>query len=405
MHHTHHRILRLNIIDIALSLSGGSYRYRKKVKKKTIPTPIPDPDPDGFKGNSGATLTNDTNKRKTEEIRPVFRQRPVSGRKMPGTTFLRWIPAFAGMTVKRIRHQTIPANSYKTVNKNRSVKWHRIVLVLSLLYAASFAEIDSVRQQFFDSLELSLRNDYRLCTADSSVRPLDDLLRWKKTIDQFCTDTAYPGIVRTFSRETGINPSDARPCEIIQWYQRSQVQARESAQLLARERELAVREHRDSLALVRELEQTTRNSYDLKGIPFGLSRTSFITIAKRNALPPLITDNPVYRCDNFPLGVHRFTAAFHFTTDNRYWCYELESPTVAFDSLNTGARPMVEYLSAQMESKTGNAPDHIYRVGQFDIVPGRLSIVTSWNLPDAVMYIGLARTGNRFYAKAIVQKR
>jgi hypothetical protein len=293
----------------------------------------------------------------------------------------------------------------KTVHKNRSVQWHRIVLALSLLCAASFAEIDSVRQLFFDSLELSLRNDYRLCTADSSVRPLDDLLRWKKTIDQFCSDTAYPGIVRAFSRETGITPSDARPCEIIQWYQRGQAQARESVQLLAREREQAVREHRDSVALVRELEKTPRNNYDLKGIPFGLSRESFITIAKRNALPPLITDNPVYRCDNFPLGVHRFTAAFHFNTDNRYWCYELESPTVAFDSLNTGARPMVEYLSAQMESKTGSAPDHIYRVGQFDIVPGRLSIVTSWNLPDAVMYIGLARTGNRFYAKAIVQKR
>ncbi|MBN1756796.1 MAG: hypothetical protein JW863_00675 [Chitinispirillaceae bacterium] len=278
------------------------------------------------------------------------------------------------------------------------------VLLVLLSYPAT-AEIDSTKQVFLDSLELTLRNDYRLCSGDSALRPLDELLKWKKTIDRICTDTTYPAIIRKFAAETGINPVDVRPCEIIRWYQDIEAQSMESTRLLELERKKAIAGYKDSIRLEKELRGTIRAPYDLKGIPFGLSQRCFITIAKRNGLPPLINEERIFRYDNFPFGIHRYKAAFHFNSDKRYWCYELESPTVVFDSLNAAARPQVDYLAAQLESATGRGPDHVYRVGQFDIVPGRLSICRMWNLDHAVAYVGLARTGNRFYAKTIVQAK
>lgn len=280
-----------------------------------------------------------------------------------------------------------------------------IVITIAVVSSAARAQVDSVRQRFFDSLEISLRHDYRLCTADSTIRPLDELLKWKQHIDHALTDSTYPSIVRKFTVETGINPADARPCEIIRWYRNETATTKATDRFLDKERKRAEQAHSDSLDLEKELQRNNRAVYDLKGVPFGLTRKSFIVITTRYGFPKMITEDAVNRCDGFPLGVHRFKAAFHFNHDDRYWCYELESATFNIDSLNTGARPMVAFLAAQMESKTGKVPDHIYRVGQFDIVPGRLSICRMWYLEKGIVYIGLARTGNRFYAKAIVQMK
>jgi hypothetical protein len=280
-----------------------------------------------------------------------------------------------------------------------------IFLSLFCLAGSLQAQEDTARKPFFDSLETVLRADYRLCTADSSLRSLSDILKWKRAIDSISESTDYPVIVRQFSEETGIRPADARPCEIVRWLLSVEKQVQESARFLEEEHSRAIQKYNDSLRLARELAGTVRAPYDLKAIPFGLSLAGFTTIAARNNLPPVEKEGMVVRCDQFPVGVMSFKAAFHFNRDERYWCYELESAAFGYDSLDTGARPMMDFLAARIEAATGKAPDHIYRVGQFDIVPGRLSICKYWNFDKAVAYVGLARTANRFYAKTIMQMK
>ena len=267
------------------------------------------------------------------------------------------------------------------------------------------AQADTLRREFFDSLEIQLLADYRLCTSDSSARPLDFLLKWKKSIDIFSESDNYPSIVKKFTAETGMRPADARPCEIYRWFNMTASELRESSRLLDDQRTRDIQEYNDSVNLVHELAGSIRAPYDIKSIPFGLSARAFSSMAKRNGLPPLALEENIFRCDNFPVGVQSFKAAFHFNRDGRYWCYEFESETFGFDSLNTGARQMMDFLSAQMEMKTEKSPDHIYRVGQFDIVPGRLAICRLWNFDNAMVYVGLARAANRFYAKTIVQSK
>ena len=50
-----------------------------------------------------------------------------------------------------------------------------------------------------------------------SASPRADLIKWKTGIDSITDSENFKMLVRSFSEETGLNPSDARPCEIIAW--------------------------------------------------------------------------------------------------------------------------------------------------------------------------------------------
>ena len=276
-----------------------------------------------------------------------------------------------------------------------------------ILPSVLFGQIDTTEgRQFFTDLEKTLRTDYLLCTGDSAARTLDELIEWRRSIDSIIAGAEYPVIVRKFTEETGISAADARPCEIIRWMESVERQYDETSRFLAVERDNLLRRRNDSLYLLHELAGAQRAAYDLAAIPFGISRHSVVLLAQRGKLSPITgaKGTPVV-CDSVPIGIMTFKAAFHFLKDDRYWCYDLESETCSIDSLDSWARPLMDYLAAHIETSTSRPPDHIYRVGLFDIVPGRLSICKLWNFESATAYAGFARVKNRFYAKAIVQSK
>ena len=272
--------------------------------------------------------------------------------------------------------------------------------------AGATERTDSTRQQFFDTLATTLHADYRLCTADSSPRQLVFLLKWRQSIDSAVAGADYPAIVRKFSDETGIRAADARPCEIIQWMREFENRRQENVDYLSAERDSLIQIHNDSLYLVHELQSVTARGYDIAGIPFGLPQQALLLLARRNRLVPLVK-NPgdAIIFDSIVAGRKPCRAALHFSTENRYSWYELESSTCGTDSLDFWMRPMMDSIAADLEKRTSQPPDHIYRVGRFDIVPGRLAICKLWEFSDAFAYVGLSRIGNRFYAKAIVRAK
>ena len=108
------------------------------------------------------------------------------------------------------------------------------------------------------------------------------------------------------------------------------------------------------------------------------------------------------RCDSVKLGKMRVNAAFYLDNDGNYRGYELESGTGSLDSLDRWIRPLADSMAGWFEHRLGRAPEHIYRIGRFDIVQGNLAIYKLWNLPEASVYVGLATYKYRYYAKAIV---
>jgi hypothetical protein len=272
-------------------------------------------------------------------------------------------------------------------------------------FTADQSDSTADQNDFFDELEASLRTDYRLCTGDSSIRSTEELLEWRNAIDSISKSDEYPTIVRKYLEETGIHPSDARPCEIIQWMKQVEKEIRETSELLEQQRKQVLQQKKELLVLRKELAGLTPAPYDIGSLPFGISRTGFELLHKNDSLPPYTREGRVLRCDSITLGDITCKCAFHFNSHDRYWCYELESPTFSYDSLDTGARAFADAMATFMKIKTNTPPDHIYRIGRFDIIPGRLANSRIWNFPGASVYIGLARIKNRYYAKTIVQQR
>ncbi len=276
--------------------------------------------------------------------------------------------------------------------------------VIYVSYLPPCAGTDTTESHFFSDIENTIRSDYRLCTGDSTAVSIRELIEWRRSLDSIIESALYPEIVREFTRETGIAAADARPCEIIKWMKSKELERQETGRYLSDERRKLLEQYSDSVYLLHELAGVKRAAYDLASIPFGLSRRSVIILARRsNFSPDEGSESMPVVCSSVPLGMMSFKAAFHFTKDNRYWCYELESGTCGLDSLDSYARSMMDYLAAYMEKSTSQPPAHIYRVGMLDIVPGKLSICKLWDFESAVAYIGLAREKNRFYAKAIVK--
>jgi hypothetical protein len=258
---------------------------------------------------------------------------------------------------------------------------------------------------FFDTLAARLLADYRLCTADSSEKSVPFLLEWRESVDSTLTQTDMKTITKKFTVETGIPATRARPCELVKWLQESGQREREHAELLAARRDSLIQEHNDSVLVAKEVAAEKREGYDINGAPFGISRHALLLLLRHSGTEYSLTPAGTLVIDSTSSGTPNFRIALHFNKEERYEWYELESASCGPDSLDIMARPLMECIASGIEARTSRPPDHIYRVGRFDIVPGRLAICKLWEFPDAFVYIGLARSGNRFYAKAIARQK
>lgn len=267
------------------------------------------------------------------------------------------------------------------------------------------AQPDSAQRKFFMEQEKILQNDYRLCSGDSTKRSTPYLLQWKKQIDSLTTSPDYPTVIRKFALETGLSPQNVRPCEIALWVKKVAQEIEESTTLLAERRADEIKRRHDSLFVSHELVTTTSAPYDIKGIPFGISLRSFTIMAAQAGLNKFSSSEHVLRYDSLQLGTLVVNAAFHFSKENRYWCYELESALFPSDSLDSQARPVCNHMARQLTKIANREPDHIYRVGRYDIIPGRLAICNLWSFKEGTVYVGLARNSQNYYAKTIVQEK
>jgi len=279
-----------------------------------------------------------------------------------------------------------------------------LVIFIGTFATNATADLDSSQTAVIDTIDMQLRSDYRLCTGDSTEITAAQLFEWRNMLDKTLTGTKYAVIAKKYFEETGLSPAHVRPCEIISWMQTFEAQMSTYGTVLDNSRDTIKQQREDSLYVAAEYAKNARATYDLFGIPFGISRRSFM-IKIKTVQQGTIVDKGTYLLINAPpTDAHAYTIACHFTSDSIYHSYEIESDMYPFDSLNNVVRPIMLEMSNRFEARTSTPPDHIYRVGQFDIVPGRLAICRLWVFPGAHAYIGLARSGSSFYAKVIVQK-
>jgi hypothetical protein len=277
-----------------------------------------------------------------------------------------------------------------------------ILALIFLFYSIPvFAASDDVTP-FFDTLESSLRQQYIRCTGDSSeVSPMEIML-WKKKIQLFMENDSFPIVAKSFFSETGLSPEDIYLCELINWYQNRTSQRNEYAELLADDLQKREKRKADSLKIIDACKSVSASPFDFGGIPFGLSKENFLLMLEWKSSAKYENRGKFIQCNNVTFGNQIVTAAFHFDKEGYYRMYEIECDGGPLDSINTAIRDEVKLLGEHMESTSGIAPDHTYRIGRFDITQGRLTVERMWYNESITAFVGIATFRYHYYGKAVV---
>jgi hypothetical protein len=255
---------------------------------------------------------------------------------------------------------------------------------------------------FFDTLESSLRQQYIRCSGDSSEVSSTEIRIWKKKLQLFMENDSFPIVAKNFFSETGLSPGDVYLCELINWYQNRTLQRNEYAELLADDLQIRQKRKDDSLEIVKICKQVQVSPFDFEGIPFGISKENFLKMLEWKTGLQSENRGKFVQCTNIPYGNMMVSAAFHFDKKGIYRMYEIECSGGSLDSINTSVRNEVKLLGEHIENKSGTAPDHIYRIGRFDITQGRLTVERMWNRDPVSTFVGIATYRYHYYGKAVV---
>ncbi len=255
---------------------------------------------------------------------------------------------------------------------------------------------------FFSELEKNILRDYQLCTGDS-MPSRRTLLKWKSEISFITESQDYTALVKKYADETGINPLDVRPCQIINWSIQQLREKNETEALLVQSKREILNKRADSLYLHQELSKKPARPYQFRNIPFGITKKGFMLLTEKHW--NLSNEGNSVFVDSILIGSLVLKAAFHFDKNGLLSQYELESASAPLDSLDSWVRPQADSIAAFMQRKIGTAADQSYRVGRFEITQGKLAILKLWNFPEASVYAGLATNNYRYYAKLIVKSK
>ncbi|MBD3392194.1 MAG: hypothetical protein GF418_08985 [Chitinivibrionales bacterium] len=273
-------------------------------------------------------------------------------------------------------------------------------LLLGSTVTALHADMDSAALESFETrYEDKYRREYRECTGDTARVHLKKILAWRQHIHEIADSPEYRELVRKYMKETG--DTHPVPCKVIKWHDERRAGVDEVDAAIA---EAVMREDDrdvDSIVLEDNLEGNAQSPYDLGDIPFGVSRTAFRWLFKRQFGLPLTDMETHLYAKGFTLEGHVFLLAFFFNSDNRLYRYEIEGNDHAADSLNQITRPEAKALAGMFERKLGQ-PTSTHRVGYFDIKPGKLSPLARWYKRPYGAYVGFSAHNHRYYAKAIV---
>ncbi|MFP4679759.1 MAG: hypothetical protein ACLFQB_04710 [Chitinispirillaceae bacterium] len=275
---------------------------------------------------------------------------------------------------------------------------------LFLCTAISSAAPEENDAELFDSLEYVLRNDYLVCTGDTTTQTKKQLLDWKAEIDSAVNSSNYRELFEEYQKFTNLKAEDIRPCEPISWSRQLERQLKEMDSLVSAQRKAREKKHKDSLAVTQELASLETSGADLFGIPAGISPESFRWLFSRRSDAVLKKTNGYLRADSIILDSVTLNAAFRFSKKGKYIGYELETAALKADSLDSTVRSWAHRLTQQFTQKLGRKPEFENKVGFNDIKQGRLSVLKQWSKPStASVLIGLATFRHRYYAKVMVK--
>ncbi|HEX3020652.1 MAG TPA: hypothetical protein VHP36_10140 [Chitinispirillaceae bacterium] len=277
-----------------------------------------------------------------------------------------------------------------------------LFFTFSAFCSQDFSEEDTAGI-FYSELEKSILKEYQLCIGDS-LPTRKALIMWKSDINYLTESPDYPALLKKFAEETGIHPSDALPCEIINWSNQQRRDKNETASLLEQSKKSILSRRADSIYLKNELTKNPAKPYDFQTIPFGITKKGFLLLARQLKMNLSDKDNYII-VDSTMIGSVIMKGAFYFNKNGLFTQYELESDAASLDSLDSWIRAQADSVGLFMQQKIGKDPNHAYRVGRFEITQGRLAILKFWNLPDAKIFTGLATNNYRYYAKLIVSSK
>jgi hypothetical protein len=255
---------------------------------------------------------------------------------------------------------------------------------------------------FFDTLESTLRQQYTYCTGDSSYKSRAEILVWKKKIEMFAESDSFGQISKTFFSETGLSPSDVYICELINWYESRTDGTNDYIKLIANDIKKREQRKADSLLIANIYKETEISPFDFAGIPFGVSKKWFQMIMEWKFPKKYVDQGECIQYKGLMVDDMTLNAAFHFDKEGNYRMYELECEEGPLDSLNTKVRNDVAVLGSIIEGSCGMAPDHIYRIGRFDITQGHLTVERLWNTKQISAFVGIATYHYKYYGKAVV---
>jgi hypothetical protein len=273
------------------------------------------------------------------------------------------------------------------------------IIILLLFVCQALATDEAKQAAFFDSVEVRYRQEYKACTGDMKFIDRRELLAWKNTMNTLAVSKDFQALLKEYRK---VNSSENfLPCKVLAWNEaRRKMQAAHEDTLA---RELLVREEYENAE--KEAKILPQSKYSTFGLPFGLSKKSFLLIFK-NTFQYTINDmgNYLYVSD-MKWGDRTFLTAFYFDKKtDKFYKYEIEGPSVPADGLNRVVRTDAEFIAHDLTRRFGE-PARRYSIGFFDIKSGVLSPFQTWDAPGFNVYVGLSMSKYRYYAKAVVMAR
>jgi hypothetical protein len=277
---------------------------------------------------------------------------------------------------------------------------HLIFFILLTIPLSSRAVDETGKDVFYQKRIDQVRKEYRDCTGDTSLIDSPTVIQWKTRLDEWLVTPQFDSVSKQYARVTGIT-GDITPCELYVWVQnRKDAAQREfEADSMALSQRKKIIE--DSLFLHEQLQTHLKGKADFYKIPFGITKRAFMLLYFNQFTDMVLDDYDRLVVKGFLIDSLRYDAAFYFGQYDSLLWYQLETPMFHSDSLDLSVRPLAENLANWVEKKLG-PPDHLYRIGFFDIVQDRLCPYKTWSTSTYDVYVGLATYKYRYYAKVVV---
>ncbi len=270
------------------------------------------------------------------------------------------------------------------------------------LFAVEKQKRQLLDSSFFHLQESELRRQYELCTKDSSDPSLEHILRWRDQLSIELNSAKYPILRRQYLSQHS-NNTNYYPCEVLNWH-RARLKAIDKKESDIQQRASGrIDSILDSAALATHFASLVSSPFDFDGIPFGASAHMVGKYCMRN-LGLALEQRASYA---FGSDVHifgeRFSIIFFYKGDSLVR-YEIESTmTYPSDSLDIVVREQTKHLTDHLQRRIG-PPDHLYRIGFFDIKSGLLTPYARWQDNGYTAIVGIVREKNSYFAKARVYR-